>query len=78
VSLVLTPEPGAPVLLAGDEAVWLLTRSGSTWAAEPGGELPIDDGHIDTAARGFLRPGTSFSPVVDGLTSTEFFRRFVI
>ncbi len=79
-SLVVTPEPGSPVLTAGDRAVLLLKRDGPVWATVPGGELPVDDGRIDSSARAFQGSMKSrvspFGAEVDGLTPVEFFTRF--
>lgn len=79
-SLVVTPEPGSPVLTVGDEAILLLTRDHG-WTSVGGGELPVDGGRIDSSARAFQgsMPArvSPFGPEVDGLTPARFFTRYV-
>lgn len=80
-SLVVTPEPGSPVLAAGDEAILLLTRDHPWWTPVAGGELPVDVGRIDSSARAFQGSMAArvspFGAEVDGLTPAQFFQRFV-
>lgn len=79
-ALVVTPRPGSPVLTAGDEAIFLLIHGRSGWASVPGGELPVDDGRIDSSARAFQgsmgSQRSDFGHEVDGLTPSEFFSQF--